>query len=51
MTRRKVQTGRDHKKRDMLDDLIESEGLDEMSLLDFIYIEEVLNQKYDAHAT
>ena len=32
-------------KRDMLDELMDKEDIDEMSLLDLIFIEEILNQK------
>lgn len=32
-------------KRDLLDELMEKENIDEMSLLDLIFIEEILNQK------
>ena len=33
------------KNRDYLDELIESGAVDEMGLLDLIFIEEILNQK------
>lgn len=33
------------KKRDDLDELMDSEAVDEMGLLDLIFIEEILNQK------
>ena len=32
---------------DLLGDLIEKEGVDEMGLLDLVFIEEILNQKKD----
>lgn len=33
------------RKRDYLDDLMERESVDEMGLLDLIFIEEILSQK------
>lgn len=33
------------KKRDFLDELIETDGIDEMGLLDLVFMEEILNQK------
>jgi len=34
-----------NRKRDYLDELIEKESVDEMGLLDLIFIEEILSQK------
>ena len=33
------------KKKDILRELVEREGIDEMGLLDLVFIEEILNQK------
>ena len=33
------------RKKDLLDRLIEKEGVDEMGLLDLVFIEEILKQK------
>ena len=33
------------KKKDILRELMEREGIDEMGLLDLVFIEEILNQK------
>ena len=35
------------KKRDLISELMEKEGIDEMGLLDLVFIEEILNQKRD----
>lgn len=33
------------KKKDLISELMEKEGIDEMGLLDLVFIEEILNQK------
>lgn len=33
------------KKKDVLDELMDKEGIDEMGLLDLVFVEEILNQK------
>ena len=45
MSRAKSTNSRNY---DALDELIEKENLDEMSLLDLIFIDEILNQKKEA---
>ena len=35
------------KKKDLLSELIDKDGIDEMGLLDLVFIEEILNQKHD----
>lgn len=36
------------KQTDLLSELMEREGVDEMGLLDLVFIEEILNQKIEA---